>query len=73
MKTRVAILTLISLGMFASVAAETRLTISAAASLKEALLKTEPLFLKTRRGLRLDFNFSGSQDSARVDLVLRPL
>jgi molybdate transport system substrate-binding protein len=60
MKTRAAVLTLISLGMFASLAAETRLTISAAASLKDALLKTEPLFLKTRRDLRLDFNFSGS-------------
>lgn len=36
------------------------MTVSAAASLKDALLKTEPLFLKTRPDLRLDFNFAGS-------------
>jgi molybdate transport system substrate-binding protein len=60
MKTRVAVLTLIYLAMFASLAAETRLTISAAASVKTALLKTQPLFLKTQRDVRLEFNFSGS-------------
>lgn len=46
--------------MFSSLGAETRLTISAAASLKHALLKTQPLFVKTQPEVRLDFNFAGS-------------
>ena len=77
MKSPVAVLTLISLAVFAPRAAETRLTISAAASLKEALLKTEPLFAKVQREVRIDFNFSGSgtlqrqiEAGAPVDLFL---
>jgi molybdate transport system substrate-binding protein len=77
MKPQVAVLTLICLAVFASRAAETRLTISAAASLKEALLKTEPLFARRQREVRIDFNFSGSgtlqrqiEAGAPVDLFL---
>ena len=77
MKSQVAVLTLICLAVLASRAAETRLTISAAASLKEALRKTEPLFVKTQREVRIDFNFSGSgtlqqqiEAGAPVDLFL---
>lgn len=52
---------LFALLCFASVAhAETALTISAAASLKDALTRIQPLFVQAHPGIKLTFNFAGS-------------
>jgi molybdate transport system substrate-binding protein len=52
---------LVALLCFAGVAhAETALTISAAASLKEALTRIQPLFVQAHPDVKLTFNFAGS-------------
>jgi molybdate transport system substrate-binding protein len=48
------------LGLGAAAWAETALTISAAASLKDALTKVQPLFSQTHPEVKLTFNFAGS-------------